>query len=259
MEAVSADHLPEPKQVELRRERLHALVGEPIDDEVVNDIFVRLDLNPVANGDGWSVTAPSHRFDIEIEEDLVEEVCRVYGYNRIGSRAPITDLTLKHVARDHASDHDLRRCLVDLGYQEAITYSFVSPSHHDLFVPGGLAGGDRESDVGRAICYADEPVPGLLDAVRGNVARQSQSIRLFEYGQCFTRSSEGVDQSVRIGGALWGRREPENWANSSDGVDFFDLKGDIEQLAAIGGRGVSFNAGSHPRVTSGANSQCLHW
>ncbi|MEQ9452286.1 MAG: phenylalanine--tRNA ligase subunit beta [Pseudomonadales bacterium] len=228
-EAVSSEHLPQAEQVTLRHPRLTELLGVEIPVTQVDECLARLGLEIVARTDkepvSWTVLAPSHRFDIAIEADLVEEVCRVYGYNNIPSTRPFSDLALRDVPGEQSSERALKEHLAQSGLQEVITYSFVDPALMDLLDPGAepLALSNpmsSEQSVMRTNLLA-----GLVDALRENTARQQTRVRLFEIGSVFVPGAQGLQQPVHVGGLIWGRRAPESWLSDGDGVDFFDVKG----------------------------------
>ena len=244
-EAVSAEHLPVAPEVSLRERRLNELLGVDIDPDEVDRALARLGFELVAREEGpdgirWTIRAPSHRFDIALEADLVEEICRIYGYNNIPSKRPVTALELRDVPLLRAPIAALKQQMIDLGYQEVITYSFIDPRLQDLLDPGreplALTNPmSLEQSVMRTGLF-----PGLIDALRTNVARQQDRVRLFEVGRCFLPGDE-LAQPTLLGGVLWGRRHEESWNQSADGVDFFDLKGDVERLLEWSGiPGITF-------------------
>ncbi len=235
VEAVAPEHLPEKPQVRLREHRLHALLGVAIETAEVDAALERLDFRLLerteteADGVSWTVEAPSHRFDIAREADLVEEVCRIYGYNRVPARRPVTELALREVPRGRSPENALKAQLAAQGFQEVVTYSFVDPHLQDLLDPGveplALANPmSSEQSVMRT-----NLLPGLVDALRSNLARQQDRVRLFELGLCF-RPGPPVRQEALLGGLLCGSRVPANWAQPAEPVDFFDLKGVVDRL-----------------------------
>ncbi len=265
-EALSQDHLPVPAEVTLRSERLNALLGVDI---AVTDVdqalerlgFELLDRSESPEGVRWQIRAPSHRFDIALEADLVEEICRIYGYNNVPSRRPTTDLTLREVPLEASSVPALKQQFVDLGYQEVITYSFIDPRLQDLLAPGVPAQAlenpmSLEQSVMRTSLF-----PGLIDALQNNVARQQDRVRLFEVGQCFLPPAETgamVEQPLMAGAVLWGRRSAESWNTDGGAADFFDLKGDLERLLAWSGQeGVSFERLDDPVLHPGQAASVL--
>ena len=254
IEVVDETSLPQAKELTLRSARLEHLLGERIEGEEVFGILDRLELRPKEVPEGWEITTPSHRFDISIEEDLVEEVCRIHGYDAIPTRTTLTAMPLKASRRDRINPADLRNLMVHLGYNEVITYSFISPERHDLFSPDIQPlvienPMSKEQSVMRTSL-----IPGLIDALVSNVARQSTSIRMFEYGQCFNGDVDHLEQGFRIAAALWGLKDPENWTQQAKNVDFFDIKGDIERLAEACGRRVRFGASARSEFHPGQSA-----
>ena len=182
VETASEGHLPRPRTVTLRKARLDRLVGEEIPVAEVERILDRLELAPSTSGDlddrTWTVTSPSHRFDIALEEDLVEEVLRIHGYDAVASRVPIVPLPLGRARVNELIDTRVADLLVDLGYAEAITYSFVDPKLADVLDPNGkpltvLNPVSSEHSVMRTSL-----LPGLVAALRNNLARREGRVRL---------------------------------------------------------------------------------
>lgn len=259
VEAVSPMHLPPAKVVRLRKRRLDRLVGEEIPATEVGDILERLELNPVTSGSGdeivWTVTTPSHRFDIEREEDLVEEVLRIHGYNAVASRLPTGGLAL---GRPDLAVEPARRfadLLVDLGYAEAITYSFVDQKLADVLEPPVDPIRVKNPVSSEHAVMRTSLLPGLVGALQRNLARQTERVRLFEVGQCFRVVGDELKQDLLCGGILCGPRHAQNWAHESVDADFFDVKGDVERLLALGGRVAEFlpaqDSALHPGQAAG--------
>ena len=254
VEVVDEASLPGTTELTLRNERLAHLIGARIEDEEIFGILERLGLKPRTVTQGWQITTPSHRFDISIEEDLVEEVCRIHGYDAIPTQTALAALPLKPSRRDRVTPADLRKLMVHLGYNEAITYSFISPEWHDLFAPD-IQPAVLENPMSKEqSVMRTSLIPGLVDALVGNVARQSTSIRMFEYGQCFNGGVDNLEQGFRISGVLWGLKDPENWAQRAENVDFFDIKGDVERLVEVCGRTVTFGASTRPEFHPGQSA-----
>ncbi len=235
-ESVDAGHLPACPQVTLRQARLDELAGVAIAAAEVDRVLARLDFELLARteteADGvvWSIAAPSHRFDIQIEADLVEEVCRIHGYNSIPNRLPEGPLALRRVPLERSGEHRVKRMLAGSGFQEIITYSFVDPVVQDLLDPAGDALPLANPMSVEQSVMRTNLLPGLVDALRGNVQRQQSGARLFELGLCFKAAQNQPQQVAVLGGLLWGERAPESWHNPSEPVDFFDLKGQVERL-----------------------------
>src|SRR5690554_1874773 len=244
VEAVASDHLPKAANVSLRRERLMRVLGVTVEDRQVTEILTRLGFAVTAINSGWQVEVPTYRFDIAIEEDLIEEVVRVYGYNNIPSVAPTAHLSMTRKPEAKLSIRSLQQSLQALGYQEAITYSFVDPKHQAALFPK------------QATLELPHPIsvdmssmrlslwPGLLSAAGYNQKRQRLSVRLFEIGLRFTPDQDaenGVRQDAVIGGVMIGSVQGEHWADGEQGVDFYDLKGHVENLLALTGHANEFH------------------
>ena len=235
-EAVSEQHLPKVKQVQLRRHKLDALLGHHIETEIVTDIFQRLGFPVQYADDVWTVTSASWRFDIEIEEDLIEEVARIYGYNSIPNNAPLAHLRM----REHKeADVDLSRiktALVSCDFHEAITYSFVDPKIQTLLHPNQEALILPNPISSEMSAMRLSLLTGLLGAVLYNQNRQQTRVRLFEAGLRFIPDADaefGVRQERVFSAVMTGARLNEHWAGKSENADFFDLKGYLENLLSL--------------------------
>lgn len=233
VEAKSAEHLPKPASITLTRQKLDRILGISIETATVSEIFNRLGFAVTEVTDGWQVVVPTYRFDISIGEDLIEEVARVYGYNNIPNVAPVASLAMRDHHEAEISVHSLRDLLVDRGYQEAITYSFVDPKVQQvlfgqadaLVLPNPIS---SEMSAMRLNLW-----PGLLQSVQYNQNRQQTRIRLFEYGLKFipdANAEGGVRQVPVIGGVIIGSYGNEHWTLAERAVDFYDVKGDVEAL-----------------------------
>ncbi|NYA26829.1 phenylalanine--tRNA ligase subunit beta [Haemophilus haemolyticus] len=246
-EASSETHLPKVNTVQLRRSKLDALLGHHIETESVTEIFHRLGFDVTYANDIWTVTSASWRFDIEIEEDLIEEVARIYGYNSIPNHAPLAHLRM----REHKeSDLDLARiktALVDADYQEAITYSFVDPKIQSLLHPHQEALVLPNPISVEMSAMRVSLISGLLGAVLYNQNRQQSRVRLFETGLRFVPDANaefGVRQEFVLSAVITGTAKSEHWAGKAESLDFFDLKGDLESVLSLteGGNRVRFVA-----------------
>jgi phenylalanyl-tRNA synthetase beta chain len=236
IDTVSTAHLPTERVVRLRLARLDRVVGTAHAREEVEGILARLGFETVAtDAEGWSVRVPSFRFDVEREVDLIEDVCRIRGYDRVPVGRPQTQLSLSRLPLDTTPRQRLRALLVDLGYQELVTYSFVDPPMQDLFDPGAHALVLENPMSTDHSVMRTNLLPGLAKALLGNLARQQSRVRIFELGRCFVETDAGLDQSWRLAGLVCGDRHPEGWTAKAEPVDFFDVKGDVERILALGG------------------------
>ncbi|MDE1221485.1 phenylalanine--tRNA ligase subunit beta [Vibrio aestuarianus] len=258
----SATDLPTPNTVTLRRTKLDNLLGHSISDADVVEILQRLGLMVEVTDEGWSATAPTWRFDIAIEQDLVEEVGRIYGYNNIPNQAPIAALSMNDHKEANLPLKRVRNLLVDRGYHEAITYSFVEPEQQKLVVPG------IEPLVLPNPISADMSamrlglIQGLLNTVVHNQKRQQPRVRLFEYGLRFipeATAENGMRQEPMLAGVISGTRGEEHWNMETATVDFFDLKGDLEAILELtaNGKAYSFTAVKHPALHPGQSAAVI--
>lgn len=257
-EVTSAEHLPSPQPVSLRHARVERVLGTQVSKETIDEILCRLDMQVEANAEGWLVTAPAFRFDISIEEDLIEEIGRIIGYSNLPSIRPQGALRMGECPEAKLGKIDLAAVLVERGYQEAITYTFVEPKMQQLLdpqrTPIALANPiSADMSVMRTTIWA-----GLLPALQHNLNRQQGRVRLFEYGLRFLPLEAGaIQQDNVIAGVVYGNVQPEQWAASEQKLDFFDVKGDVEALMALTGRAddFSFNADSHPALHPGQSAR----
>ncbi|MBO1519445.1 phenylalanine--tRNA ligase subunit beta [Oceanisphaera pacifica] len=254
VEAVAEEHLPKANTVSLRHSTLNRLIGIEIGAEQVSDMLTRLGLAVTTTAEGWQVQVPSYRFDISIEEDLIEEVARIYGYNNIPDQAPVAGLTMSQHSEAKLPLNRIKDALVDLGYQEAITYSFVDPKHQTLMFP------EIKTMVLPHPISADMSEmrvslwPGLIQAAVYNQNRQQPRLRLFEQGLTFIpdeNAENGVRQTPVLAGLVMGSVVGEHWGMTDKAVDFFDVKGDVESLLGLTGQPLEFS------VTR-ANISALH-
>lgn len=251
---VTNEHLPQERQVTLRKARIVSGLSLEMADSEVVDILARLGLTLVShNAEGWVFTIPSYRFDISIEADLLEELARVYGYNRLPTRSLAAPLDIEPRPEVKMGLPSLRKQLIARGYQEAITYSFIEPKLLALFEPGVSPVMLRNPISADMAAMRTSLMPGLVSVLRNNLNRQQNRVRLFESGLRFVPSVDGLKQEAMFAGLIYGSRAPESWANVVEQVDFFDLKGDVESLLALTGDATVFTieAGSHSALHPG--------
>ena len=248
--AAADEYLPVLEPIRLRPQRLDELLGVTFAASQVEEILTRLGFSSRREGADWLVRPTSHRFDVRIEADLVEEVARVYGYERIPARVQSVAVALRSRPEARHSLRAWRRCLETLGYQEAITYSFVDPRSQSLLDPDMAPVAvsnpiSADMAVMRTTLWA-----GLIEALRFNQNRQQRSVRLFETGLRFLPGAEGLEQRPAIAGIACGERLTENWSDAAVALDFFDIKGDVETLLGIdaGSGQFSFDAARHPAL-----------
>lgn len=256
VDQVQADQLPKRSAITLRRSRIAQVLGFVPEDDAVVSGLVRLGMQVTASEAGWQVMPPAHRFDVAIEVDLIEEVARLHGYNNLPVKALHAALRLQPHSEARQSVRRLKRTLVDLGYQEAITFSFQSSSLQQVFDPE-LTPLVLANPISADLSTMRTSLwPGLALAARHNQSRQQARVRVFETGLRFLPTADGLQQSPFVAGLVTGSAWPEGWNNPKNSLDFFDVKGNIEsllQICALNGR-VTFRAdarhGLHPGQTA---------
>ncbi len=258
-EVTSEQDLPQAATITLRKSRIEQILSLTLPDAEVEDILVRLGMQVETVEGGWKAIAPGYRFDMAIEADLIEELARIYGYNRLPVRTPAAATPLAKAPESRLPLRDLRRQLIARGYQEAITYSFVEPSVQKALDP------EREALALLNPISADMSVmrttlwAGLVTAADYNLKRQQPRVRLFETGLRFLPSDDGLQQIPTLAMLICGNRLPQSWTENESAADFFDLKGDVEALFARGGQASAyrFEVAQHPALHPGQSARIL--
>ena len=242
-EAVLPEHLPKPSPVVLRRSRLARVLGLSVADAEVERILRALGMQVSANADGWNVLPPTRRFDIAIEEDLIEEIARIHGYDAIPVRLPAGEIVLAAPSETRVSEGALRRQLIARDYSEAINYAFVDAqtlATWQLDAGAVALANPLTSELG---VMRTSLLPGLVDAMRRNRARQQERVRLFELGRVFHLDAGNAPRETRrIAAIACGRADAERWSASTREADFYDLKAEVEGLLALSGATAEFRA-----------------
>lgn len=236
-EARRDEHLREPARVSLRRARLARVLGMEVPDAEVERILSALGMHVSEQADGWQVAAPTRRFDIAIEEDLIEEIARIHGYDRIPLHAPTGQIQLGALPEGRVPEAALRQQLAARGYFEAVNFAFLDAG---TLATWGLDAGTvalanpLSADLG---VMRTALLPGLVEAARRNLARQQPRVRLFEAGRVFRSLGEGYPpvETLRLAAVAVGSAGAEQWGSAARPVDFHDLKGDLESLLALAG------------------------
>ena len=259
VDTVKEDDLPVLPKVTLRAARIERVLGMAISEADVENILKRLDfefaVDPAESEKVWQVSSPSHRFDINIEADLIEEISRIIGYDNLPVTRPTAELMMLESTEQAVSVKSLKAQLASRGYSEAITYSFVDDQKQRLLTPQVAPVALKNPLSSEMNVMRTTLCGGLLNALVHNQNRQQQDVRLFETGLVFEQNSSGslnfdnIEQKNRLALVLSGRRLPEGWANAQASADFFDLKGDLEFL--LGAQGLSFEACDLPGMQVG--------
>lgn len=254
-------NLPQRHPVSMRTARAAKVIGVPLTDAVVADIFTRLQL-PFTHSDGvFQVTSPSYRFDIEIEEDLIEEVARVYGFENIPANPPVAPSAMLIEPENTRSLFAIRHQLADLGYQEVVNMSFVEAQWEQDFAANTDPIRLQNPIASQMSVMRSNLVGSLLANVRYNVNRKAGRVRVFEIGAVFKRNPEvqdgpleiaGFEQPKRVAAIAYGPSVDEQWGEKTRAVDFFDVKADLEALFAPAS--VRFVKGEHPALHPGRSA-----
>ena len=230
---VAAGHpLPQRAQVRLRESRAAAVIGMDLGSKTITGILDRLGLGHQKNGDAWTVTVPPHRFDIAIEEDLIEELVRVHGYQQVPVRAPVASLGMPPRGESVLKVAGPAARLALRDYQEVITYSFIDEADESA-LHGGTAPVRLANPIARQMAVMRSSLlAGLLGVLRGNVAHRQTRVRIFERGRVFLGIDDPSQQPERLGGLAWGGAVDEQWGTPARAVDYFDVKADLEAMLA---------------------------
>ena len=246
--------LPSRQSTTLRMDKLNSILGITLEPSLVAKLFDQLGFDYKQEAGRFTVTPPSYRFDIEREEDLIEEIARLHGYDNIPAIAPVADLSMLPDSEAQISRHLLQDALVSRGYQEAVTYSFVDESWerdllgnaHPIKLKNPIA---SNLSVMRSGLWG-----GLLDALVYNLNRQQTRARLFEIGAVYAKVAKGYQETARISGLAYGDAMPEQWAEAARSVDFYDVKADVDALTL--GR-AQYVAAQHPALHPGQCAEVL--
>ena len=234
-------NVPQQAKVQMRADRARKIIGMPIETSMMAECFTRLGFEFTLEDEVFTVTSPTYRFDIQIEEDLIEEVARLYGYEKLPDVPPMAEA--KMVMRPEGSRiaHDIRMQLADMGYQELINFSFVPEAWEKDFADNDKPIHLLNPIASQLSVMRTQMIGGLVDILKYNLNRKVASAKLFEVGRVFYPdesvvttewSVKGVRQPVRVAGLLYGDAAGEQWGEKARLVDFFDGKGDVERLIA---------------------------
>jgi len=270
IEHKAATHPDEQSPIHLRAVQIKRVLGIELPVSDVSDILQRLGMQVKVYSDGWLVQSPSFRFDIEIEADLLEEIVRVYGYNNIPRTRPSYNAIIQPQPEASNSLIALKRCLVNRGYFEAITYSFIDPKWQQILDPLRTTISLANPLSSEMSVMRTSILPGLINALKHNVNRQQTRVRLFETGLCFIPDSEksGIDhirQEPMFAGVICGDIYHEQWSVQSRKVDFFDIKSDVEALLSFAADISTYEVAQHPALHPGQcasikqNNEIIGW
>ncbi len=249
--------LPELPAINITQEKIQKVLGFELDSDWITEKFQSLgfEINQQTNN-SWRITPPSFRFDIRIPADLIEELARLYGYDKLPVQKLSLDANINVIAEAQIDKYEVMQSLVARGYQEVITYSFISEKYHDLISPEAkkivLSNPiSAELSTMRSSLWA-----GLLQTLESNQRRGHSDARFFEIGLCFA-GVEASKQSNKLAGIITGNRFDAQWSGEPTPVDFFDVKADLESILALTGAKFIFVAGEHSALQKGQTAQII--
>ena len=257
-------NMPKTESVTLRVARAVKVIGMPLTQQRIADALRGLGL-PVEEGDGVvTVTPPSFRFDIKIEEDLIEEVARMVGYNNLPTTPPKAPITAKIRAESQRSPHAVRRQLAALGYQETINFSFVDARWETELADNANLVALLNPIASQMSVMRSSLIGSLLQVVKFNADRKAHGVRVFEIGRVFSKNAsvpdsdttvKGFDQPMRVAGMSFGNAAPVQWDVKDQAADFYDVKADVQALLAPAVP--TFEVDTHPAMHPGRCAKVL--
>jgi phenylalanyl-tRNA synthetase beta chain len=242
--------------ISLRRSRVSLLLGLDVEDEVVSGVLEGLGLTVRANEHGWDVVAPSYRFDITSEVDLIEEIVRIHGYDSVPETTEIAASPLRAVTESVVDLDLVSATLVARDYEEAITYSFIDERSNAAFAVNGsdlILSNPISSEMS---VMRSSLLPGLVSSASANTARQQERVRLFEIGKSFHGTLEMPEEVVRVAAVACGAAVPEQWDIATQSVDFYDIKSDLVAILELAGdtTDIGFRSIEHPALQPGQSA-----
>jgi len=248
--------LPQRSPVHVRVERIKRVLGIDIVKQQVIDYFNRLRFEFLVNEDAFNVTPPSYRFDLAIEEDFIEELARIYGYDQIPVHFPYGGMAMLPASETKYSTIDIKRSLTARDYQEVINYAFVDADWELDLVNNSKPIALQNPIASQMSVMRSSLIGGLISNLQFNLNRKQARVRLFEIGCCFIRDDESDCKQVeKLAGLSYGDIGPEQWGITARSVDFYDVKADIEALCQ--GKALYFRKFSHPALHPGKSAQIL--
>ncbi len=253
---VADSHLPQRDPISLRRSRLSLLLGLDVEDSIVTGVLERLGLTVDENELGWEVVAPSYRFDITSEVDLIEEIVRIHGYDSVPETTEVAASPLRTVTESVVDLYRVSATLIARDYEEAITYAFIDERSNEPFT-------DCTSELVLSNPISSEMsvmrsslLPGLLSSASANIARQQERVRLFEIGKSFHGTLQAPEEVERIAAVACGTAMPEQWGARAQALDFFDIKSDLVALLQLTGDAsdVAFQSIDHAALQPGQSA-----
>ena len=253
-------YLPKTPRIILDEEKVTAVLGTLVPRRDVEGIFKLLGIQAKRRQTGWALIPPTYRPDMTLPEDIIEEIGRLYGFDKIPTNTLYANLQSFRQDQHVGDSRAIRQTMADLGYHEIISYSFIEPGHQALFDPSLTPQVLLNPITAEMAVMRTSLWPGLVNAMLYNLNRQQTRIRLFEQGTCFMTTGKQVQQIPRIAGLITGDCDPEQWGEKSREVDFFDLKGDLCNLLGQfkAGNDWIFKPAEHDALHPGQTAAIYH-
>jgi len=249
--------LPELTPITITKDKIQQVLGFALDSNWIEEKFINLDFE-ISNktDDSWTIIPPSFRFDIRIPADLIEELARLYGYDKLPVQKLSLDANINAIQEAQIDKYDVMQALVSRGYQEVITYSFISEKYQDLLDPSAekiTLSNPISADMStmRSSLWA-----GLLQTVESNQRRGHTDARFFEIGLCFG-GVNADEQSNKLAGVISGNRFDAQWSSETQPLDFFDAKADLESILSLTSASFDFAAAEHPALQKGQTAMIM--
>ncbi len=259
VEACEASLLPIREPISLRQARIQRVLGSSLPAKQTEEILLLLGMNVEAVTGGWTVVAPAYRFDITIEEDLIEEIARITGYNNLPVRPLQAPLAMINTPEANINVRRLKQQLTALGYQEAITYSFIDPQLQQLLDPEQPAVALANPLAADMAVMRTNLWPGLIKVLQHNLNRQQNRLMLFECGLRYLSQQPDFNQVMMLSGIVCGATTPPQWGIPNRAFDFYDVKGHLEAVFGLTGnpKDFQFMEGSHPALHPGKTARIV--
>ena len=255
-EAYAEEYIPQPQEIILSKSKLDRVLGFEVMEAQVTSILTGLNMDVTYKNESWKAVAPSSRFDMAIAEDLIEEIVRMIGYDKMPSHNLLSESTIMQLPEDLIGHNHIKTQMNNLGYQEVINYSFVSEKLLNTYQMADSSISLKNPLTEEFAVMRTSLLPGIMETIKYNLRRQNDSLKMFETGNVFHKN-ESINQDERIIAAITGNRNQEHWGMTKDTVDFYDCKGDLECLLDNTKRVYEFNQSSHSFLHPGRQSNVV--
>lgn len=263
-EVLSKPHLPAQTKIELALEKVNRYLGLSLEAAIITALLERLGFRVISQSSGhFEIEIPSYRLDIRLDVDVIEEIARLHGYQNLATCLPnLTYRQQRHRSENHISLYSIKNHLCSRGFQEVITYSFVDPEFQRYFADSSAEPARLLNPIAPELSEMRVSLwPGLLQVLMQNQRRQLTRLRMFELARVFLSSSADPKvQPLKLAGLICGRAEPEQWSQSDRKADFYDLKGEVEELVSLtrGQSFLSFRPAEHPALHPGQSAEIFY-